>query len=57
MDIIRFVFWFLYVRNWHTGEQELSHARLALFSAMTFLIFLAVAIAVVMQAPVEYVAP
>lgn len=57
MGFIRFAFSFLYERNWHTGEMELSRTKVALFSAGIFLLLLALAIISVLQAPVEYVAP
>lgn len=53
--MFQFVFSFLYTRDWYTGKMELSHPRLALFSAALFLILLGVVIASVLQAPVEYV--
>lgn len=55
-SFIRFVFAFLYVRNWYTGEMELSRPRVALFSSALFLIMLAITIIAVLQAPVEYLA-
>ncbi len=56
MTFWRFVFSFLYVRDWHTGELELSRPRLALFSAALFLLVLAVMLITVLQTPIEYVA-
>ncbi len=55
MTLFQFIFSFLYVRNWYSGELELSLPRVALFSAMLFLILLGIAIASVLQTPVEYV--
>lgn len=52
--IFKFIFHFLYARNWHTGELELSRPRVALFSAMLFIIFLGILMAVILQAPVSY---
>ncbi|MFT5036805.1 MAG: hypothetical protein ACI9VM_000370 [Candidatus Azotimanducaceae bacterium] len=54
MDFFRFIFSFLYTRNWHSGEHELSRPRIVLFSCMFFLIFLALIIAAFLQAPVNY---
>ncbi|MEK7638913.1 MAG: hypothetical protein AAB388_01995 [Patescibacteria group bacterium] len=54
MSFLKFTFSFLYVRNWHSGEMELSRARLALFCAGLFLLLLALAIISVLQTPVEY---
>jgi hypothetical protein len=56
MSFFKFTFSFLFVRNWHTGERELSRSRLALFFGGIFLVLLAVTIIVVLQAPVDYVA-
>ena len=55
MTFWRFVFSFLYVRNWHTGEAELSRPRLALFSAALFLLVLAIMLITILQTPIEYV--
>ena len=55
MDFIRFVFSFLYVRNWYTGEMELSRSRVAIFSSALLLVTLAVMIIAILQAPVEYI--
>lgn len=54
MSFFRFVFSFLYTRNWHTGQMELSRPRLMLFGA--FLLLLAVAISMIafLQIPIEY---
>lgn len=54
MEIIRFVFSFLFVRDWHTGQMELSRPRLVLFSVMVFIILLGILIALLLQAPVMY---
>jgi hypothetical protein len=54
MNFLRFVFSFLYVRNWHSGKMELSHQRLSVFFGGLFLILLALAIIGFLQAPVEY---
>lgn len=53
MNFFQFAFSFLYTRNWHTGQRELSRVRVYFF--VCGLILLAVAIAVIMflQAPVE----
>jgi hypothetical protein len=56
MSFIKFTFSFLFVRNWHTGEQELSRPRLALFCCGLFLVLLAIVMIVVLQRPVEYIA-
>jgi hypothetical protein len=54
MQFVRFVFSFLYTRDWYSGERELSHPRVALFSLMLFLTLLGIAMAVVLQTPTEY---
>jgi len=54
MDIIQFVFAFLYTRNWHTGQLELSRPRVALFCLMLFIIMLGVLIISILQSPVKY---
>ncbi len=55
MTFFQFIFSFLYVRDWYSGDLELSLPRVALFSAMLFLILLGIAIACILQSPVEYV--
>ena len=52
--MFQFIFSFLYTRNWYTGELELSRPRVALFSAMIFIILLGVLLAAILQAPVTY---
>lgn len=54
MDLSRFIFGFLYTRNWHTGAHELSRPRVALFSAALFLLVLGLVIISFLQAPVNY---
>lgn len=54
MQILRFVLPFLFVRNWHSGEWELSRARMMIYSALATLIFLALLFAYILQAPVVY---
>lgn len=53
MNFVRFIFSFLYVRNWHTGELELSRSRMAIFCAALFLVLLALTMIHFLQAPVE----
>ncbi|MCA9358823.1 hypothetical protein KC926_01300 [Candidatus Kaiserbacteria bacterium] len=57
MSFFKFAFSFLYVRNWHTGERELSRPRITLFCAAFFLIMLALTIISILQAPIEYISP
>ncbi|MEN9920126.1 MAG: hypothetical protein RL538_19 [Candidatus Parcubacteria bacterium] len=54
MSFVKFIFSFLYVRNWHTGKMELSRPRLSIFFAILFLIMLALTMILFLQAPVEY---
>ncbi|MBY0310340.1 hypothetical protein K2Q16_04320 [Patescibacteria group bacterium] len=54
MNFFRFVFSFLFVRNWYTGKMELSRPRMALFSSGLFLFMLALTLIAILQAPVEY---
>jgi len=54
MSFWRFIFAFLYVRNWHSGQMELSRPRIALFSASLFLLVLAFTLITILQLPVEY---
>lgn len=48
----QFAFSFLYTRNWHTGEFELSRARTAVFCAGIFLVLLALTLINFLQAPI-----
>jgi hypothetical protein len=57
MTFWQFVFFFLYVRNWHTGQYELSRQRLAIFCGALFLLLVALLLVSIMQAPVVYTAP
>lgn len=57
MRILRFVLPFLFVRNWHDGQWELSHSRLMLFCIALFFCVLGIGIAYFLQTPIEYVAP
>ncbi len=57
MSFFKFTFSFLFVRNWYTGERELSRPRLAVFCGGIFLILLALTMISILQAPVEYTAP
>lgn len=54
MKLIIFIFPFLFVRNWHTGELELSRPRVVLFGAMLALIIFGLVIAGILQSPVIY---
>jgi hypothetical protein len=54
MNFFRFVFSFLYVRNWHTGQLELSRPRVALFVSGIILLILGLLIINFLQTPVTY---
>lgn len=54
MQLVKFVFPFLFARNWHTGELEFSRPRVALFAGMMLLIVLGLLIVAFLQAPVQY---
>jgi len=56
MNIIRFIFPFLFVRNWYDGSWELSRARLILTAMVFFLIVLGMGIAYYLHIPVTYTA-
>lgn len=51
----QFAFRFLYARNWHTGQRELSRSRVTIFCAGVFLVLLALTLISILQAPVEVV--
>lgn len=54
MRIIRFIFPFLFVRNWYSGVWELSKTRCVLFIGMLVLLLLGAVIAYMLQSPVVY---
>lgn len=54
MKFITFMFSFLFVRNWHTGQLELSHPRVALFLGMVGLVLLGLLLTVFLQTSIEY---
>lgn len=56
MSFIKFVFSFLFVRNWHTGQMEISRSRMSIFCAVLFLVLLALTMISFLQAPVVYIA-
>ncbi len=57
MHIVRFIFPFLFVRNWYDGSWELSRPRLAVFFAIAAFILLGICIVSVLQSPITYTAP
>lgn len=54
MDPFRFIFGFLYTRNWHSGQPELSRPRVAIFSAGLFLLVVALLLITFLQSPITY---
>jgi len=54
MSFYKFVFSFLYVRNWHTGVPEISKPRLYTFLSFLFLVLLATSIIAILNTPIEY---
>lgn len=57
MKFLRFVFPFLFVRNWETGEHEVSVPRLYIVLAGCILTCASLAVAYFLQLPVVYIAP
>jgi hypothetical protein len=54
MSFFQFVFSFLYTRNWHTGNKELSTPRLLLLIAALLLFAIATGMIVFLQTPIVY---
>lgn len=54
MKFIRFIFSFLYVRNWYTGQPELSRARVVSLACFVTFVLVGLGIAMALQAPVTY---
>lgn len=52
-SFLEFTFSFLYTRNWHTGELELSRSRMAIFCCGVFLLLFSLIIISILQAPFE----
>lgn len=57
MKIIRFIFPFLFVRNWYDGNIELSRTRLVFFGIFLCMLSLGIAVVYYLQAPMVYSAP
>jgi hypothetical protein len=55
-DFFRFAFSFLYTRNWHTGQKELSHSRLVILACTASFVVIAVVLISFLQAPIEVMA-
>ncbi|MEZ4195217.1 MAG: hypothetical protein R3B53_02355 [Candidatus Paceibacterota bacterium] len=54
MSFFRFIFSFLYIRNWHTGKMELSWQRVSLFLAFILLLTIAIGMIAYLQTPIVY---
>jgi hypothetical protein len=54
MNILRFIFPFLFVRNWYDGTWEFSKMRCILFSILIVLVMLGFYIMHALQAPIVY---
>jgi len=54
MKFFKFIFPFLYARDWHTGNLEISRPRLILFIAMICIVLLGVLMAAILQTPTSY---
>jgi hypothetical protein len=57
MSFWQFVFSFLFVRNWHSGQWELSRPRVALFLAGLAIVLLGSVLALILGAPIVYEVP
>jgi len=55
MNFIRYIFSFLYVRNWETGVRELSLERLYVLLAMGVLLVVSIGLLIAAHQPVEYI--
>ena len=56
MNILRFIFPVLFIRNWETGEYEISRPRMIIICGVAFLFILALIIIYILQAPESYIA-
>ncbi len=54
--ICEFLFPFLFERNWHSGEREWNHRRVALFLGAVGFILIGILIVAFLQAPINYTA-
>jgi len=57
MSFFRYIFSFLYTRNWHTGKMELSPARVWVFVGFIALVLLGLVMIEILQTPLRYEAP
>lgn len=56
MRILRFIFPFVFARNWYTGQWEVSPARLTLFLLTLALVAIGIVLVYVLQRPIVYTA-
>jgi hypothetical protein len=56
-DFFRFAFSFLYIRNWHTGRQELSRSRLVIMGCGAVFLIVSLVVIGFLQAPIEAIIP
>lgn len=56
MRLVRFLFPFLFIRNWQTGEVQLSRPRVMLFCTAAACIVFALVVIAILQVPIEYTA-
>ena len=54
MDFLKFIFDFLYDRNWHTGKKELSYRRLYWLMASFFVTICILTVIIIMQSPTVF---
>lgn len=54
MSFFRYIFRFLYVRNWYTGEKELSYQRLFWVVFSVSLLIIVLLLAWWLQSPATY---
>ncbi len=57
MTFLQFIFFFLYVRNWHTGKLELSRTRLVATLLIVGSVIIFFSVLAVLQAPTVYESP
>jgi hypothetical protein len=56
MSFFRFVFSFLYVRNWDSGQMEISRPRLYVFLSFILLLMVATIMIALLQIPITFTA-
>lgn len=54
MNFFRYIFRFLYVRNWHTGAWELSRRRVYWFTGVSVILVITILLIFFAQLPVVY---